>query len=615
MPDHHLHPYYRFLVDHQELLHSNGDMKPQTGERKVVNEPDGALSLLGSVYGSGEDEDVSNKTTSDEAVDAVPNAQKEQFSALLPKQDESVLKHPFHSGGLDNEKTHILKKNPLVGGFNGGSTSHKKPKDDHVSVSVHAALEKLKASGLGITLKTEPVALEPPSDLKKLIGKIVEFIRKNGKQFEATLIEQDNKHCRFPFLLPSNMYHPYYLKVLHGSQETKYSGNSLQSGSDGSLGKRPEERASLSLVSGDGDLPYENDKKEKFKMVIGKSKKESQEQLDKAPQQENGGFSVDAASAAAILQAAARGIKNPNIAIFSKTAENAETSAEADSCDPQLSKEQQLKAERLKKAKMFVAMLKNRSVPSLKGEPSRAVSSEPHYSGQLDGNRSDQGEGLKFIDEYSAKRSMRKYRSNASRHEEDEEDEGETEHQSLGSDHKSLRHMPDDDKGEKSEDRKEHRRSKRKKHHQSHHSDEDSDVSDRYEEERRSRRHSRKNHRSHNKRDDDDDEIDEEKHHRHSRKKHKSHNSSKNTSRHERSKRASHCDDEHHRNKSDKLRKGAADGEDLEEGEISKVSDQSTRGLVCREASNDVSSPPRSTSQPSDELRAKIRAMLMEARR
>ncbi|CAH9083582.1 unnamed protein product [Cuscuta europaea] len=612
MPNHHLHPYYRFLVDHQELLHSNGDTKPQTGERKVVSEPDGALSLLGSVYGSGEDEDVSNKTTSNEAVDAVPNAQKGQFSALAPKQDETVLKHPFHSGGFDNEKTDIIKKNPLVSGFKGGSASYKKLKDDHVSVSVHAALEKLKASGLGITLKAEPVALEPPSDLKKLISKIVEFILKNGKQFEATLIEQDNKHCRFPFLLPSNMYHPYYLKVLHDSQETKYSGNRLQSGSDGSLGKRPEEGASLSLVSGDGDLPYENDKKEKFKMVIGKSKKESQEQLDKAPEQENGGFSVDAASAAAILQAAARGIKNPTLAIFSKTAENVETSAEADSCDPQLSKEQQLKAERLKKAKMFVAMLKNGPVPSIKGEPSCAVSLEPQYVGQLDGNHSDQGEGLKFIDEYSAKRSMRKYRSKSSRH---EEDEGETEHQSLGSDHTSLRHIPDDDKGEKSEDRKEYKHSKRKKHHQSHHSDEDNDASDRYEEERRGRRHSRKNHRSHNKCDDDDDKIDEEKHHRHSRKKHKSHNSSKNTNRHERSKRASHYDDEQHRNKSDKLRKGAAEGEDLEEGEISKVSDQSTRGPVCREASNDVLSPQRSTTQPSDELRAKIRAMLMEARR
>ncbi|RZR79509.1 hypothetical protein BHM03_00005239 [Ensete ventricosum] len=54
----------------------------------------------------------------------------------------------------------------------------------------------------------------------KMIDKIVEFILRNGKEFEAVLIEQDKTVGRFPFLLPSNQYHPYYLKVLEGARQS-----------------------------------------------------------------------------------------------------------------------------------------------------------------------------------------------------------------------------------------------------------------------------------------------------------------------------------------------------------------------------------------------------------
>jgi len=49
--------------------------------------------------------------------------------------------------------------------------------------------------------------------------KIVEFILTNGKEFEAKLIEQDRTTGRFPFLLSSNPYHPFYLKFLQETQE------------------------------------------------------------------------------------------------------------------------------------------------------------------------------------------------------------------------------------------------------------------------------------------------------------------------------------------------------------------------------------------------------------
>jgi hypothetical protein len=154
------------------------------------------------------------------------------------------------------------------------------------------------------------------------------------------------------------------------------------------------------------DIPYDCNRKEKFKMVIGKSKKDGQDPPSKATPPQVG-VSVDAA--AAILQAATKGVKNPRLEILSKTSINgiiqgpntesgtpsgpssllsqaqssskkldhgepgasipvvraiAQTAAiaaasEADSSEASLTREQKLKAERLKRAKMFASMIKN----------------------------------------------------------------------------------------------------------------------------------------------------------------------------------------------------------------------------------------------------------------
>ncbi|KAL5568139.1 hypothetical protein UlMin_024714 [Ulmus minor] len=61
--------------------------------------------------------------------------------------------------------------------------------------------------------------MELPSDVKRVVEKIVEFILRYGKEFEVVLAEQDRQFGRFLFLLPSNQYHPYYLKVLQKIQE------------------------------------------------------------------------------------------------------------------------------------------------------------------------------------------------------------------------------------------------------------------------------------------------------------------------------------------------------------------------------------------------------------
>ena len=54
MPDHHLHVYFRFLVDHPKVLDADNKADRKHVEKGSVQGED--LSLLGSVYGTGDDE-------------------------------------------------------------------------------------------------------------------------------------------------------------------------------------------------------------------------------------------------------------------------------------------------------------------------------------------------------------------------------------------------------------------------------------------------------------------------------------------------------------------------------------------------------------------------------
>ncbi|MCD7449879.1 hypothetical protein HAX54_001923 [Datura stramonium] len=785
MPDHGLHAYFRFLVDHPELLQSDSDLNAQSEGKKTINEHKehdavgGALSMLGSVYGFGEDEEPANgddpgSRVSSAAVDALDSSNisrpleraESSSEAFENGEKEKVVKVSTHSlrSSKDKEKAPALKKNNLVNASKSGTRSSMRKEDDFSSSAVS---EKIKAdiSGLGAVSKTGPL-MEPPSELKRLIDKIVEFILKNGKQFESTLMEQDSKHGRFPFLLPSNQYHPYYLKVLQKAQESKVHGSEKRS----SL----KESDSASLRSAEYDLPYVFDKKEKFKMVIGKSKKETQDSMARTSQQEVG-VNVDAAAAAAILQAATRGIKNPNLSIISGSSKNgdsqghssegaqassflnvplsgpsvvgqkshkrmehsvsnpkvkeiaksaaAEAASEADSSEAHLSKEQKLKAERLRRAKMFVALLKGGEAPAKRDSLGGSVEpQEPTLSGSvaevnvatkeressaalaevtageregstapLNNNVSNENEKseMKHTAEEHERRSRRKYRSRLGVHEDEDEEEEEEREEEQQRSKKKCRSSRKDEEEESGEVRDDKRSRKKRRSHRHRHKDGENAGEDEGDED--NRRSRKKQHRRHSSPEDDDEQRDAERHHKHGRKKHSSHRSSRENrkddyegdykhskkkhrshrtshrsrDRHEhgtkdssddesdrshrtsnrskdrhkhrtkhssddeperKHKRASSSDDEEQRyGRADKNDQGTKEREELEEGEIlTKVSDQSRGSLggsVSREASVDVSSSQqRAPSQPSesteisDDLRAKIRAMLMATR-
>ncbi|KAK7385977.1 hypothetical protein VNO78_31991 [Psophocarpus tetragonolobus] len=695
MPDHHLHAYFRFLVDHQDLLKvdkDNGCSTEEMNRTHGLDQVGGALSLLGSVYGSGEDDDVTTENNCDfekkeceGAVAAVSThaspgiAPSESYSDVA-KKDGSMSKNPIPSL---KEKVPVIKRNHSISTVKTATTSSTKAGDG--LDSVYNAQNKLHTS-VPSTAKIELPVVEPPSDLKRAIEKIVEFILKNGKQFEAVLAEQDRPHGRFPFLVPSNRYHTYYLKVLQ-TTESKLPGKGNQKHNP--AGRAGDNNTAVNEESGNllhgcmtSDLPYDMDRKEKFKMIIGNSKKDGQDPIPKVQAQNT--VSMDAAATAAILQAATRGIKNSNLEFFTKTSSGsgqglgsdgghlsssgtgslyAQASAsapiakaiaekvaiaaagEADSSEAHMTKEQKLKAERLKRAKMFAAMLKSGVGAS---ELPRALSAEPPGSGlscsdaeignlvskeregssvpfdvensdksqkseeKLSADHSDKSlkSEEKLTDDNNERRSKRRYRSRSSRHEEEEEEEEENE-----------------------EDKRDHKRS-RKKHRSSHnsrdrhkHKRRHSSSKDRYSsrgarhdspsdyEHQRSRHHhkydssSDEKHHSSSRQLREDSLADHQ--HRHSRHSHK------------------HCsssdDDEHrHRSRSRSVkhqrRSHAKRETDLEEGEIIMKSEKSVVsdevGRASREASAGLSNARAPSQSPevtdvSDELRAKIRAMLM----
>ncbi|KAJ7963776.1 splicing factor, suppressor of white-apricot-like [Quillaja saponaria] len=672
MPDHHLHLYFRFLVDHQELLkpETNGNSSVEEDKAQGHDQIGGALSLLGSVYGSGEDEEGVTQDAPENDTEKVVDAFKASACHDL-QQKVSSVNVVKNDGGLSKkslsslkEKIPLVKRNQAISTVQGGTTGRMKKGDTSDSVSAFAVKSQ---TSLTSTDKIDFPILEPPSEMKRVVDKIVEFILKNGKEFEVVLVEQDRKHGRFPFLLPSNQYHPYYLKVLQKTQELP--GKGFLSDKEDSVARVVEKKIALSKESDNlsfgsagSELPYDYERKEKFKMVLGKSKKDGQDLTSRDIQP----LTMDAAAAAAILQAATKGIKNPCLENFHKVSLNgngprsdgglsssygslhssqqqtsiqkpkqnaepnvsvpvakaiAETAAivaasEADSSEACLTREQKLKAERLKRAKMFAAMIKSSAAP-LTTEPLHSLSVEPPGSGisvsgveavnimgkeregssvpaDIDNSDKNQKSEERTF-EYNERRSKRKYRSRSGRHEEEEEEKEDEEGQEDKRIHKRSR------KKHRSK-RSSHHSRDRHRHRRRHSSSKDKDSpygtkhdSSSDEEHRHSRRHSKYG--------------SDGKHH-YSRHWHRENNSS---------------DDEHPRQSKTTKHSSISRSEreaDVEEGEIIVKSDQSKASEAegaSREASVELSkayqgratSQPAETTEVSDDLRAKIRAMLM----
>ncbi|KAH9305791.1 hypothetical protein KI387_010195, partial [Taxus chinensis] len=202
-----------FLVDHLEVLKVD---KKSDSEQIAKSTTGEAISLLGSVYGTGDDEDegtthlfVLTKEGSlmqDYPVDNI--AFSEDTCNLLENETYAT---PNHVSLVTDKKASILERskcmsNDVLGAHTPNLTNLVK----NDLLSVQTSDEKVK----DITQ-----ILEPPLFLKHIVQKIAEFIVRNGKEFEGIIMNQDRSTGRFPFLLPFNQYHTYYLKVMEATQK------------------------------------------------------------------------------------------------------------------------------------------------------------------------------------------------------------------------------------------------------------------------------------------------------------------------------------------------------------------------------------------------------------
>uniref|UniRef100_A0A1D1ZGC9 Splicing factor, suppressor of white-apricot n=1 Tax=Anthurium amnicola TaxID=1678845 RepID=A0A1D1ZGC9_9ARAE len=442
MPDHELHAYFRFLVGHPELAQGVTDsadrqvgMKKSSSGDNELHVAGGALSLLGSVYGSGED-DGGVQDTLELQEKRVENAE-DGTSASLPFRSQV----PSSSLG---EETKIVMKPPTAARE---KPSPARKNRSSITVTASSAQSKIKdVSGGSVNFLINmpegnasdhgALILEPPSSLKRMVDKTVDFILRNGKEFEASLIEQDKTNEKFPFLRPSSQYHPYYLKVLQDARESKLPRKNLSDQRNLPVGRvRNTTRGTVSDESLSDERKmmhqfegsYQLDRKEKFRMVIGGAKKDTNNSIPK-PAKPPG---LSAEEAAAIVMAATRGLSKPamsdaapktsvdNSHTFPKVTGGHRSSSlgsfpplsgynpvsktnsdgkagsslpdgfslgtgkaskescntaggvlvanvvaktvagEADSSDAYLTKEQKVRAERLKRARMFAAMIKS----------------------------------------------------------------------------------------------------------------------------------------------------------------------------------------------------------------------------------------------------------------
>ncbi|KAL0921144.1 hypothetical protein M5K25_008188 [Dendrobium thyrsiflorum] len=318
MPDHHLHAYFRYLVDHPQILKHYTD-SPKLEEDKSNNHSSevGALSLLGYVYGTGDDDDATLRTEIKETENhnlvsdanaTVPTENGEARRAFLG--NEGPVKLP--SSTCTKEKPLSVKK--ISSGNATTIAMSRKTGDGGLSLVKDLAQSSHKG-----TADLKSSILEPPSFLKRTIEKIVEFIVRNGKQFEAILIEQDRNFGRFPFLISTNQYHSYYQKIFEEAHEMKMQGKNLfdeKNDAEHNRGnkKKSENHGKDANINGrnldelsDGAY-YDPQRKEKFKMVLGGQKKDSQDQQSKATK--HSGLSAD--EAAAIVLAATRGVSPAN---------------------------------------------------------------------------------------------------------------------------------------------------------------------------------------------------------------------------------------------------------------------------------------------------------------
>ncbi|BBN15419.1 hypothetical protein MPTK1_6g19440 [Marchantia polymorpha subsp. ruderalis] len=245
MPDHHHHEYFRFLVDNPQHVGIGLNAEPIAAVEVLSEEAEGGLSLLGTAYGDSEDDeaDVATEVVRDQRESEEGDIDSKGADVSQDRSEES--EHVSHGNsspaevsekdsGDSNDPTKAVEapgiqtddlavipgeeKGEIGKGEVGPGLPEPLPPGTETLDPMEVEYEKCNG-GSGYPEEDLPPYKEPPLQQRRIIDKMVEFISRNGKEFEAIVRERDKKDARFQFLLPWNEYYPYFSRSLEAAQQ------------------------------------------------------------------------------------------------------------------------------------------------------------------------------------------------------------------------------------------------------------------------------------------------------------------------------------------------------------------------------------------------------------
>lgn len=310
--DHHLHEYYKYLVQHPELLQSASQSTTKPAEASQTTGE--GLSLLGFAYGSGDEDDERALKSEHNPVDVGAGGlgKAEQGQEGLSTSNGSKVK-------LDNRGGGSIVQGKAVAA---PSRSVKIGDDSRIRVTES-------------TIK----ALPQPIKKKKMLSGAGEVIQPNKRIVPQAVIND------IPAKAPANASDQSHKKV-----ESKTSSwHSVPSVKDMNYGMSADAAAAVVLAATRGARGLKQDSStNKSSSSSGLSQK--LQEASRQPTDTNGGKGITSL-----------GLGPSDVKLAKAVAELAAIAAshEADSADTLLTPAEKLKAERLRKAKMFAAMIKS----------------------------------------------------------------------------------------------------------------------------------------------------------------------------------------------------------------------------------------------------------------
>ena len=141
------------------------------------------------------------------------------FPPIITKSTSNDFEPPVSCDDfqLQKEPSHLDANNPSSSspqcGEEGWDTKKKKRKFDSLDSSYRSGSHSPASGPSSASASPGPHTTQivtPNKDLESVIDRLAVYVVKNGEEFEDGIKEK--KDARFDFLLPSNIYHPYYME-------------------------------------------------------------------------------------------------------------------------------------------------------------------------------------------------------------------------------------------------------------------------------------------------------------------------------------------------------------------------------------------------------------------